>query len=176
MPDTTINRIQTVLPDNRRDIRKTIVEWFLDEEPGTGKGDNAAKYTYNVEQLNDGQVVFLRRPAWLKKGFDFTVNVSDTNFNLSIEGKRSTRMPSHDHIIDDLRAKKEENAVEYNKLLIEIDKVYNCRNDIDYNLHFDTGYAVDLILKSLKWLFIEQDIRDWSYSGRVMLNEEIKSI
>ena len=62
------------------------------------------------------------------------------------------------------------------KLFIEIKKVYNCRNDIDYSLSFKSGYSTDLILKCLKWLFIEQDIRDWSYSGRVMLWEIIKNI
>jgi len=176
MADRIIDRIGIELPTNRRDLRKTIVEWFLNEEPGTGKGENTSRYTYNVEKLSDGQVVFLRRPAWLKKGFDFTVNVNNTNFNINIVGKKATRMPSHNHILDDLRKKKDENINNYKRLLIEINKIYNCEQNIDYTIDFETGYASDLILKSLKWLFIEQDIRDWNYSGRVMLYEGIKNI
>ena len=33
-------------------------------------------------------------------------------------------------------------------------------------LTFTTGYSAEHILKVLKWLFIEQDIRYWNYSGR----------
>ena len=31
------------------------------------------------------------------------------------------------------------------------------------------GLNVELLVKVLKWLFIEQDIRCWNYSGREML-------
>jgi len=31
------------------------------------------------------------------------------------------------------------------------------------------GYPIDLILGVVKWLFIEQDVRYWNYSGRAML-------
>lgn len=164
------------MPNNRADVRRAIVEWFLLEEPGTGRGEETSRYTYYVEELLDGQRIYLKRPAWLKKGFDFTVNVSETNFNLGIPNKRLTRMPSHNHVFQDLEQKKLENLEEYNKLLVEIDKVYNCSNNVNYDLTFVVGYSVELILKSLKWLYIEQDIRDWSYSGRVMLNEGIKNI
>ncbi len=176
MTDNTIDKIGYVLPVNRKDIRRTIVEWFLDEVPGTGKGEKTSRYTYQVEILNDGKIIFLRRPAWLKKGFDFTVNVSDINFNESIKGKRSTKMPSHDHILDDLRKKKAEDNKCYIKLFEEIEKIYKCCNNINYTIPFKSGYSSELILKCLKWLFIEQDIRDWNYSGRVMLFEEIKDI
>ena len=35
-------------------------------------------------------------------------------------------------------------------------------------LSFETGLPVDHIVKAIKWLFIEQDIRYWNYSGRNM--------
>jgi len=176
MADITINKLNLVLPENRRDIRKLIVEMFLLEEPGTGTENNASRYTYNVEELNDGQLIYLRRPAYLKKGFDFTINVNNTNFNRNIKGKRSTKMPSHPHILNDLLQKKEENINTYKLLFAEIEKIYNCKRNIDYSFGFNSGYNSDLILKCLKWLFIEQDIRDWSYSGRTMLFESIKNI
>ena len=43
-------------------------------------------YTYFVEKCNDGNRVYLRRPANLHNGFDFLVCVEGYNF--SEEGKR----------------------------------------------------------------------------------------
>lgn len=60
-----------------------------------------------------------------------------------------------------------------------MEKVYLCQ-DIDscsYEfIDFSDGFSVDMILKVLKWLFIEQDIRYWNYSGRDMLWKGICSI
>ena len=65
--------------------------------------------------------------------------------------------------------KKNENLELYRKLYDLIDDVYNCK-DISSEeiskLTFTTGYSAEHILKVLKWLFIEQDIRYWNYSGR----------
>ena len=41
---------------------------------------------------------------------------------------------------------------------------------------FNSGYSPELILKLVKWLFIEQDIRDWNTSGRAMLMNGINDI
>ena len=52
-----------------------------------------------------------------------------------------------------------------------LEKVFDCHDVSDEEMegiHFETGYAVDHILKAIKWLFIEQDIRYWNYSGRNM--------
>ena len=35
-----------------------------------------------------------------------------------------------------------------------------------YASKFNSKYPLELILKILKWMFIEQDIRYWNYSGR----------
>lgn len=35
-------------------------------------------------------------------------------------------------------------------------------------LRFSVKFPVDHILKAVKWLFIEQDIRYWNYSGKNM--------
>jgi hypothetical protein len=85
-------------------------------------------------------------------------------------------MPAHSHILDDLRLKKNENEDLYNELQSRIDSLFHCEEPIYENLKFDTGYPTDLVLKTLKWLFIEQDIRDWSYSGRQMLYDAISAI
>jgi hypothetical protein len=47
----------------------------------------------------------------------------------------------------------------------------NCKSDLNLS-----GLPVDALLKLLKWLFIEQDIRDWNYSGRKMLMDAIRKI
>jgi hypothetical protein len=44
------------------------------------------------------------------------------------------------------------------------------------NINFKSGFPCDLILAVLKWLFIEQDIRYWNYSGREMLWNSILGI
>lgn len=172
----TINKFNLLLPNNRKDIRKKIVDIFLIEEPGKGKGDLASRYKYEVEVLTESQIIYLLRPAFMRKGFDFTVNVDSINFNKNIEGKKSTKRPSHEHIFQDLKSKKLENPDLYKSLLKEITKVYNCNNDFNFDLNFESGYSSELILKLLKWLFIEQDIRDWSYSGREMLFNTIMDL
>jgi hypothetical protein len=161
--------------ETRKDIRKNLVLIFLDEEPGTGKGEACSIYEYTVETLSNGEFVYLKRPARLNKGFDFEVNVSNTNFGK----KRKTTRPNHDTIFKDLSSKKNENPKEYLKLRLLIDNLYHCSvvTDEEMNkLNFQSGYPVDLILKSIKWLFIEQDITYWNWSGRNMLYSGIQNI
>ena len=85
---------------SRSEIRRRVVEKFLEESPGKGKGDLASKYRYNVEKLSDGRWVYLSRPAYLKKGFDFRINVEKEKFSTGRE------YPKHSDIFDDLVAKK----------------------------------------------------------------------
>lgn len=59
----------------------------------------------------------------------------------------------------------------YKELYKVIKKVYECHDikEAEYdNIEFTTGLPTDHILKTIKWLFIEQDIRYWNYSGREM--------
>lgn len=59
-----------------------------------------------------------------------------------------------------------------------IDLVWNCRepDEIIKNnkVVFNKGMSVEMLLKVLKWLFIEQDITYWNYDGREMLRRAIK--
>jgi hypothetical protein len=162
--------------NSRRELRDIVLHQLMEEEPGKGGGDLASRYRYNVETLSDGKRVYLTRPAYLKKGFDFRINVEDLIF--SGTGKE---YPKHEDIFDDLKRKKAENPLMARKLHSAIGRVYNCedpdtilREDIDFT--FKTGYPIDLILKVIKWFLIEQDIRDWNYSGRQMFKEGIDAI
>ncbi len=152
----------------RNEVRKRVIEAFMNEPPGTGAGDLSSKHTYYVETLSDGNRVFLCRPAFLNKGFDFVVRVENADYGHKGSYKN---VPSHKDISKDLEAKKNENPEMYKKLYDLLRKVFECHDvsEKEYeNIHFKTGFTPEHILKVIKWLFIEQDITYWSYSGRNM--------
>jgi len=153
---------------DRNKVRMYVVNELSKEEPGQGKEELASRYTYYVESLCDGNRIYLRRPANLHNGFDFVVGVENINFN---PNGRKRSYPKHDDIVNDLKTKKAENADLYLKMFNVLEKVYKCEeiNNDEMNLTFENGYTSELIIKTLKWLFIEQDIRYWNYSGRDML-------
>lgn len=161
---------------SRNDIRMKVVDFLSKEKPGKGKDELASRYTYYVETLSNGNRIYLRRPANLHNGFDFLVCVENINFN---PNGRKRNYPTHENIVKDLESKKNENPEQYKTLFSIIEKVYMCQepniNLLD-NLVFKSGYPCNLIVKTLKWFFIEQDIRYWNYSGRDMLWSGITSI
>jgi len=154
----------------RNEVRMRVINTLALENPGEGRGELASRYTYYVEELEDGKRIYLRRPANLHNGFDFLVCIEGYNF--SSEGERKRNYPRHDDIIKDLENKRLVNSDKYDKLFLLIKDTYECK-DIDYGdvkeLVFSVGYSSEMILKTIKWLFIEQDIRYWNYSGRDML-------
>lgn len=154
---------------SRNEVRMRVVAALSTEEPGIGKGDDASKYIYYVETLNSGDRVYLQRPANLHNGFDFLVCVENTNY--ALPGERRRNFPKHDDLGLDLEKKKAENPEMYRKLYVLLRSVYECHDVSDTQiaeLRFSKGLPVDHILKVIKWLFIEQDIRYWNYSGRNM--------
>lgn len=173
---TAINiREITITGASRNELRRKVIDQFFIEPPGTGSGDDTSRYTYYVEKLNDGRRVFLTRPAYLKKGFDFLIRVEKTTFS---NGKD---YPRHDDIFNDLNKKKQENVTLYNRLHAGMCAVYNCVEPEEVlkgftDVTFQNGFSIDLILKVLKWFFIEQDIRDWNYSGRGMFKSRLDAI
>lgn len=151
----------------RNEVRLRVVNALSLETPGSS--NETERYTYYVENLSDGNRVYLRRPANLHFGFDFLVCVENTNYAKA--GERRRNYPKHDDLGADLQAKKDENPEMYKKLYVLLKKVYECHDiseDDMKNIHFSSGLAIDHILKTIKWLFIEQDIRYWNYSGRNM--------
>jgi len=158
----------------RRQIRRILVSEFLKEAPGKGNRELASRYRYNVEILEDGRRVYLLRPAPLNKGFDFTIHVENTRF------KSGKTMPSHGDIVDDLRSKRKRNPSSSKKLYAAIQQIYNLEEPDTVVKHtkvkFGEGYPVDLILKVIKWFFIEQDVTYWNYSGRRMFMSGVENI
>lgn len=153
----------------RNEVRMRVVAEFAKEEPGRGKDSDASRYTYYVETLKNGDRVYLRRPANLHNGFDFLVCVENTNY--AEPGSRRRNFPKHEDIENDLILKKASDPLMYEKLYSLLQKVYECHDVLDCeveSIHFSVGFEVDHIIKVIKWLFIEQDIRYWNYSGRNM--------
>jgi DNA adenine methylase len=153
----------------RNEVRMRVIQQMAAEDPGNGNGNDASQYIYYVETLKSGDRVYLQRPANLHNGFDFLVCVENANY--AAQGKRKRNYPKHDDLKADLQRKKAENPQMYAKLYTLLKKVYQCRDVGDEEMRrirFASGLPVDHVLKAIKWLFIEQDIRYWNYSGRNM--------
>ena len=166
-----INEIQyTLNSNNRRDIRRELIELFLSEENGQGTGELSSRYWYTVENYADSSIV-LKRPAILNKGFDFTVNIDNIYFKGN--KKRRHTNPCHDDIVDILSHVKATYPSEYERVVLQVKNIFEM---IEYNFHEiehmefidgdDVKHPVGIALLAIKWLFIEQDITYWNWSGR----------
>jgi len=158
--------------NSRIELRKAIVNAFLNEKGGYWKDNkkHVTRYKYYVETLTDSRRIYLLRPTFLNKGIDFQVWVEKFD-------KENDKRPSHKDIFADLKLKKEENSKEFNNLIDAIEKVWNCEEPDNIlketKFSYNKGLSVELLLKILKWLFIEQDITYWNYDGRTMLRDAI---
>lgn len=81
---------------------------FANETPGTA--NDTSRYTYVVETIADGSHIYLRRPAPLNNGIDFTVNSDNYVFCV---GNRNLHKPAHDNIFSMLGEKRRENETLY---------------------------------------------------------------
>lgn len=156
---------------NREEIRSFILCKWIEEEA-------QMKYRYFVETLENNGRIYLERPGRLNKGCDFVIYVE----NKIVWKNGNDRPPDHNFILGDLRQKKHDLPYDsWRILLAAIEKIYNCSSYEDSvaelgEIDFGTGHSVELIIKTLKWLFIEQDITYWSGEGRGMLFAEIMNI
>lgn len=153
----------------RDEIRRHVIGCFLSEDPGTGKGEKCSQYIYEVERLN-GRSIVLKRPAFLNKGVDFTVHVEGVQFRTR---GPSRDMPSHSDIVNDLKAKQAHSPERYPLIQRLIIALYDCR-DVDLQTCEEGSIQAGLlstpeVLMAIKWLFIEQDVTYWNWSGRAML-------
>ncbi len=159
---------------NRNNLRKLAVKKFTEESAGTGRAELSTNYKYVVEILQSGDKIYITRPAFNKLGFDFLIHIENNIFSNNRDN------PKHDDFIDDLKAKISiDNSIK-TKILDDLNKVFNCYEPddvVNYKIYNKlSGYPMDLILKTSKWFFIEQDIRYWNYSGRNMLMNGYKKI
>jgi hypothetical protein len=169
----TIDLTKTIFASDRVELRSQLINIFLKEQPGTGRNELTSRYRYVTKILSNNKEVYLSRPANFNNGFDFTLNVKNVNFNNGIEGSRATTRPTHGNILDDLNSKYDENIQLYNKLIEQITLIYSCIEPTQTNFEFKSGYSTELLLECIKWLFVEQDVTYWNYSGRAMFYEAI---
>lgn len=159
---------------DRKEVREKIIGLFLSEKAGYWKDGkkHVTRYKYYVETLEDGRRIYLYRPTYLNKGIDFQVWVEKFD---GIKAKK----PSHKDIFNDLEGKRGKDTSKLKELLNAITLVYDCQEPTSVlhkypNLQFEGGMSTEMLLKILKWLFIEQDITYWNYDGRNMLFSAIK--
>ncbi len=157
----------------RAELRKAIINTFLDEKKGYWKGETqvVTRYQYFVETLKEGNRIYLLRPTYLNRGIDFQVWVE------KFDGDKDKR-PSHKGIHADIHLKVKENPKGKAALFTAIERVWNCEEPdkvlSELPLQFSKGLSPELVLKALKWLFIEQDLTYWNYDGRMMLWSGLK--
>ena len=152
---------------SRNEVRMRVVDALAAETPGTGNGEDASKYIYYVETLNSGDRVYLQRPANLHNGFDFMYALKTPT--MLCRGSEEGTSPSTKTWLWIYKQKAENEEMYAVHGLLR--RVFECEDVSDDEMDsnpFSTGLPVDHILKAIKWLFIEQDIRYWNYSGRNM--------
>lgn len=152
---------------DRKRIRAYIASIFCEEEPGTGKGDLRSVYTYIVEETNRNNL-YIKRPTRMMS-MDFTIHIENIRFR---EKGGVKTQPSHAEIINDLSLKKSKNSNEYKKISRVLKAIYYCL-PIDENIFDNISLEAGLLTPqevclTVKWLFIEQDMMYWNYSGRAM--------
>ncbi|WP_220092228.1 hypothetical protein [Helicobacter sp. 16-1353] len=72
---------------SRNEVRTRVINIFLKELAGKGKGSLQTKYFYFIEKLTSGNRIYLERPANLHNGFDFLINVENVNFSKTAKVK-----------------------------------------------------------------------------------------
>jgi len=172
---------------DRKIIRDEVVDLFKNEPAGKGIGKLSTKIIYCVEKTLNDEIIYLQRPAYLNKGFDFTVNVKNYLFKAptNLRPDRVTKTPRHDSIIYPLKLIKSTNISNFDLMMEVIEKIFLCEEPNDIlkqtkyqillNKYID-GVEYETLLKVIKWLFIEQDVTYWSFSGRAMLYEGLKNV
>lgn len=132
--------------------------------------------SYVVDELSDGTPVFLIRPAWLNKGYDFKVCVEGWDDS-------ANPAPSHEEVYSDLYWKREQDDGSsfeaLCKAVLDIHEGASPHAVLEkYGEEFDftVGRTPEALLKPLPWLFIEQDIRYWNYTGRNMTIELVEEL
>jgi hypothetical protein len=167
--------VEWSLPNGDRSaLRRAVAAKWLEESPYTN-------YRYNVERCANGRQVYLLRPTWLNKGFDFQVNVEDFRSVTRTAKGQTKEMPSHTDVLHDLQSKLRAHPSLAGSIFDAVCDVYEggepsqilVRNSAVASMV--TGLPPDQLLFIIKWLFIEQDLTYWLQTGRDMLMVAIES-
>lgn len=167
--DIVLNSVEQF--NSKADIRNFLLNQWINETEAT-------KYRYFVETLADGNRIYLERPGRLNKGCDFVIYLE----NIYCWQNGNDRPPSHSFILNDLANKRNQlSQNEWQIFLEAVADIYECRTtQIALNktnqLPLPQGYSYELLLKAIRWFFIEQDITYWSGEGRAKFFGAIQDI
>ncbi|MFH2020253.1 MAG: hypothetical protein ABIJ34_02500 [archaeon] len=148
---------------SREELRKIVVGEFLKEKHGPADDETYQRYEYLVEKTLEGNILLIR-PANLKLGFDFRIDVDKMTF------RKGTHAPTHIDLFEDLKFKYSKNEEFCNKVIEAIVNVNKMIEPKEILITFEDkkiGFSVDLLLKLSKWFAVEQDIRYWNGWGRM---------
>lgn len=167
----------TLLSTSREDVRRELLMLFSNELPGSGAGELSSRYRYCVDIYEKFKII-LDRPAPLNKGLDFIVRIE----GLFFKKNRRYNNPGHSDIISALSyAKSQLTENNYGIIKEELNHLFvenQCSVDKIRNFYFldyeGNEHPIAIILLAAKWLFIEQDMTYWNWSGRYMLWNALK--
>lgn len=154
---------------SKKQVREYLLLTFIGEECQT-------KLRYFVETIGD-QSIYIERPGRLNKGCDFVIYIE----NEITWQNGNDKPPTHEFIINDLKEKKIQlSAKQWDTLKESIRDIYEVKPYDEAYIKIQdlpqTGLSYELLLKLLRWFFIEQDITYWARSGREMLFNVILDI
>ena len=147
--------------------RTRLLDEAKAEEPGLS-AESVAWVTYERETCASGVQVSVVRPARRNSGSHFTYQLS------GVEGHPGYWRPSLKTVFADIGMKIDATPSHARLLFEAVDAVYRCRepddvlanSDFEPLLALSTGLEVEVLLKLLKWVFLEQDLTYWHTSGR----------
>lgn len=169
------NKIHISLPsieqfNNKAEIRDFLLRQWISESPQT-------KYRYFVEILQGGKRIYLERPGRLNKGCDFVIYVE----NSYQWANGNDRPPNYDFVLNDLQQKKSQLTTDqWNSFLSAVNEIYNSNPYANTTQFINElphiGHDYELLLKLIRWFFVEQDITYWFGEGRNKLYQKIVNI
>lgn len=175
-------RITQRFEGDRAALRRSLIEAFLAEEPGTGKQDKTTRYTYVADTSPSGHDIELHRPALLNNGFDFTVRIP--SLKLSELRAPWCSVPRHEDLKEILHQLLSQDVAKYALLQDAIIAAWRCETIDEQFGELQTLIAApvaeglsecpaDVVALMAKWLFAEQDVTYWNQSGRRMLMQKL---
>lgn len=143
-----------------RQWREDVVSLFFNEKSGTG----IWHYAYEVERMADDSALYLTRATW-KLGMDYVVVYKDAT--------GAPTGPTFPELEADLALKKRNDPSLYDSLVFAAEEVQS-GGDPDAAMHQYpelthvrwVGIPVENLLKIMKWVFIDEDIKYWHQEGR----------
>lgn len=134
---------------------------------------------YRVESIKDGREIVITKPGGKRAKFgqpkreDFMVWVHNPK-------EESLWLITHNQILDDLRAKAEEDAKVAAELIDALEEVFNGSEPDDVlkgrKFNFKMGELPEVLLKAYKWIWGQEDCNYPNGDGRNMCMPEIRDL